>query len=147
MSLYLEIGIGAGRYLLDAAHVLEVRQDLDGTDGASWQGAAVAAVDLREVFDASATAPGCCILYTQRSGEAATLLVDRVDGLVDLGDGAFRPIPPIGPLGALLDAIAPRLADQRPMLRLRGERALALAAIGAAVRDGADGTDAGREAL
>ncbi len=130
MSLYLEVRIGAERYLLDAARILEIRPI--ARDGAVyWQDRAATVVDLRQLFEESAAAPGCVVLYGQTSGDAAALLVDRADGLVERGDADFCPLPPIGPVGLLIDAMSTRSgedANARPMLRLRGERALSVAA-------------------
>lgn len=127
MTLYLQVGIGAACYLLDTEHVVEIRNagEFDGTAG--QPDAAMPRVDLRQLFETPAGAPGPVILHAQNDGLAAALIVDRVDGLVAVGGGEFCPLPPIGPLGALLDAVTTRLAEGRPMLRLRGERALAAA--------------------
>src|SRR5205823_4873243 len=48
VSLYLKVGIGAGRYLLDAVRVLEIRSD---AARGHWRGEDVAVVDCRELFD------------------------------------------------------------------------------------------------
>jgi len=129
VSLYLQIVIGAGHYLLDARPILEVLPDFrPGTDDASGTGGAMPVIDLRRLFDERADAPGCCIMLTQASGMAAALICDRVVGLTEFGDAEFSPLPPIGPLGMMIDAVATRLAEQRPLLRLRGERAVAAAA-------------------
>lgn len=126
MSLYLQIEVGEGHYLLEATRILELRTGSHDTAGEPPRDNDPPAVDLRQLFGESAAATGYCVVYAQASGKAAALLVDRVDGLVDLGDDEFCPLPPIGPLGALIDAISTRLADRRPMLRLRGERVLAM---------------------
>jgi hypothetical protein len=132
MSLYLQIAVGAGRYLLDASHILEIRSDMPGGDDvARRQEGAIVAVDLRELFDetaGTAGTQGSCVVLAQTSGPPAALIVDRVDGLAEFGAAEFCPLPPIGPLGLMIDAVAMRLADRRPLLRLRGERALATAA-------------------
>lgn len=134
MSLYLQAAVGAGRYLLEAARIVEIRPV---AEAARRQGEELPRVDLRTLFGADATAPGCCVLVRQAGGETAALFVDRVDGLVDIGQSEWRPLPPVGPLGQLIDAVATKLTLERPMLRLRGERALA-AAFG---RDTAAGAD------
>ncbi|HVC56753.1 MAG TPA: hypothetical protein VND95_12405 [Stellaceae bacterium] len=123
MSLYLQIALGAGRYLLDASHIVEIRSDMRG--GAAGAGSAMASVDLRAIFDEPAGTPGPGIVLTQNSGELAVLVVDRIDGLAEFDDAEFCPLPPIGPLATLLDAVTTRLTEERPLLRLRGERALA----------------------
>lgn len=126
MSLYLQAAVGAGRYLLEATRIVEVRPVADPAAAARWQGVEVPRVDLRAVLGEAAAALGCCVLFAQASGEPAALFVDRVDGLIEIGQREWRPLPPIGPLGQLIDAVSTKLAQQqRPMLRLRGERALA----------------------
>ena len=136
MSLFLQAAVGGSRYLLDAARIIEVRPVADAApeqrDGLHW-------VDLRAMFGAEATMPGYCVLITQTGGGVVALLVDAVDGLVEIGRSDWRRLPPIGPLGELIDAVSTRVAEDRPMLRLRGERALA-AAFG---RDDAADTDRG----
>jgi CheW-like domain len=129
VSLYLQIVIGDALYALDAGRVLEVRAATDREGNAArWQGDAIATVDLRGLFAEPAAAPGFCVLVAQSSGPPAALVVDRVDGLSEFAAEAFCPLPPIGALGTLIDAVATRLIDQRPVLRLRGERARAAAA-------------------
>ena len=86
-------------------------------------------IDLRRLFDEPTDAPGCCIMLTQAGGAAAALICDRVVGLAEFGDAEFSPLPPIGPLGTMIDAVVTRLAERRPLLRLRGERAVATAAV------------------
>ncbi|HVB16150.1 MAG TPA: chemotaxis protein CheW [Stellaceae bacterium] len=129
MSLYLQIVIGAGHYLLDARPIVEILPDFrPGADDAHGTEDPAPVIDLRRLFDERADAPGCCIMLTQASGMAAALICDRVVGLTEFGDAEFSPLPPIGPLGMMIDAVATRLAEQRPLLRLRGERAVAAAA-------------------
>lgn len=129
MTLYLQAAIGAARYLLDTQHVVEIRNRGEA-DGAQPPDD-IAHIDLRRLFDAPAVPLGPTILHAQTGGPAAALIVDRVYGLVEIEDVEFCPLPPIGPLGILLDAVTMRLTEGRPMLRLRGERALAaMAAVG-----------------
>ena len=130
MSLYLQIAVGAGRYLLDAAPILEIRSFAAAGPGPAGEGAGAPRVDLRALFAEPTVAPGFCVMLRQASGEIAALLVDRVDGLVDVGEGEFHPLPPIGPVGLGIDAVAAAAADRAPLLRLRGERALAAAGLG-----------------
>ena len=126
MTLYLQVAVGDGLYLIDARQVVEVRAAL-GDDDPSRRDGALPAVDLRQVFAAPAEAPGSSVLVAQAGGAAAALIVDRIDGLAEFDDAAFSPLPPIGPLGELIDALAMRLGVERPLLRLRGEHALAAA--------------------
>lgn len=128
MSLFLQIVVGDGVYLLDAKPILEVRSEVGGAE--AMHDLAVPTVDLRQLFAEPADTRGCAILLVQTSGSPAALVVDRVDGLAEFAEADFRPLPPIGPLGALIDAVAVRSADARPLLRLRGERALAAVAVG-----------------
>jgi len=129
VSLYLHVEVGAGRYLLDARLIIEIRPELPHSGGIAHRpGGAMPAVDLRKLFDEPASPQGCCILFTQASG-AAALIVDRVVGLIEFADAEFRPLPPIGPLGAMIDGVATRGGDRYPLLRLRGERALATAVV------------------
>jgi chemotaxis signal transduction protein len=132
VSLYLQIAVGAGLYLLDATNVLEIRLDIGGGDDARrWQGEAVATADLRTLFEETASPQAERILIAQRTGTPAALIVDRVEGLAEFGAAEFHSLPPIGPLGGMIDAVAMRPADQRLLLRVRGERVLAtVAAVG-----------------
>ena len=123
MSLYLKVGIGLGVYLLDAGRVLEIRSD---DARGHWRGGSVLVVDCRGLFDEPAVAPGEGILIAEEDGAVAELIVDRVEGLVEIAEAALRPVPPIGPLGGLIDAVSVP-ADERPMLRLRAEHARATA--------------------
>ena len=126
MSLYLQVAIGAGLYLLDAGHVREIA----GQDGAGASlDAAMATVDLRALFAEPAARPAAAVVFAQADAAPAALIVDRIDGLVDVAAASFRPLPPIGPVGGLIDAVAADATGERPRLRLRGERALAAAAI------------------
>jgi len=124
VSLYLKIAVGTGLYLLDAGRVLEIRPD---DARGHWRGDGVPVVDCRNLFDEPLAAPGEGILFGAADGAVAELIVDRVEGLVEIADSALRPVPPIGPLGALIDAVSV-LADERPMLRLRAEHLRATAA-------------------
>jgi chemotaxis signal transduction protein len=120
VSLYLQAAVGAERYLLEAAWIVEIRPVADVADGEEMP-----CIDLRALFGADATTPGCCVLARQTAGGIASLSVDAVDGLVDIGHSEWRPLPPIGPLGPLIDAVSTKLARERPMLRVRGERVVA----------------------
>ncbi len=84
-------------------------------------------VDCRDLFGEPAGTRGDGILFGAEDGAVAELIVDGVEGLVEIADSALGPVPPIGPLGALIDAVSV-LVDERPMLRLRGEHIRATAA-------------------
>ena len=124
MSLYLKVAVGAGLYLLDAGRVLEIRSD---DARGRWRGEGVPVVDCRSLFDEAAGTRGDGILFGEEDGAVAELIVDRVEGLIEIAESELRPMPPIGPLGGLIDAVSV-LADQRPMLRLRVEHMRAAAA-------------------
>jgi hypothetical protein len=127
VSLYLRLGVGAGLYLLDAGAILEIRSD---NARGLWRSAAVPIVDCRRLFEAPVDTPGDGVVFGEEGGTVAELIVDRVEGLVDLADAELRPLPPIGPLGGLIDAVSV-LGDERPMLRLRaGDLCATAAALG-----------------
>jgi CheW-like domain len=123
-SLYLRVGVGAGLYLLDAGAILEIRSD---NGRGLWRGEAVPLVDCRRLFDEPVDTPGDGVVFGAEGGSIAELIVDRVDGLFELPDTELRPLPPIGPLGGLIDAVSVR-GDERPMLRLRAGHVRATAA-------------------
>lgn len=128
MSLYLQITVGDGLYLLGAHDILEIRSDVrDEDDGVSWQGETVPTIDLRAIFEEPAAPQACCILFARADGTPAALIADRVDGLAEYGAEEFCLLPPIGPTGGMIDAVAMRPADQRLLLRLCGESMLATA--------------------
>jgi chemotaxis signal transduction protein len=124
VSLYLKVAVGASFYLLDAGRVLEIRSD---DARGHWRGEGVPVVDCRDLFDEPAGMRGDGILFGEEDGAVAELIVDRVEGLVEIADAGLRPVPPIGPLGGLIDAVS-ALADERPMLWLRAEHMRATAA-------------------
>jgi hypothetical protein len=58
----------------------------------------------------------------QEVGAPIAAVVDRAESLTELREEDWRPLPPIGPIGDLIDAVTMRPGDERPLLRLRGER-------------------------
>ena len=73
-------------------------------------------------------------MVRQEDGRAALLLADRTQELIELSDDELSPLPPIGELGELIDAVTVAAIQERPALRLRGERLLdAIAAKGASL--------------
>jgi hypothetical protein len=119
VSLYLQTTVGAARYLLDAAQIVEIRAEGLETGGL---GDTVPIVDLRDLFEANKTPSSACVLLKQEAGDIAALIVDQVEGLIELDDDEFSPLPPIGPLGDWFDAVSTRLAGEQLMLRLCGAR-------------------------
>ena len=112
MTLYLKVGVGNASYLVAAAQVRDVRPADDA-------GAADAPLfDCRKLFDAPGDAPGYHVVLEAETG-VPSLIVDRLDGLVELADEAFRPLPAIGRFGALIDAVSLPVAAEPPALRLR----------------------------
>ena len=122
MTLYLRVGVGDAAYLIAAAAVAELSGD--ETD----VGDALAIIDCRRLFGASADTPGHRVRLSEGGGEGRCLVVDSLDGLIELGDEAFRPLPVIGRLGRLFDAVALPRAAEPPALRLHIGPALFAAA-------------------
>jgi hypothetical protein len=121
LTLYLRVGIGEGAYLIAAAHIADLGHGETGAGDAR-------VIDCRRLFGVSAEAPGYRVRLSLATPEGAYLVVDRLDGLAELGDGAFRPLPAIGRLGTLFDAVAVPLAAEPPALRLHIGPALFAAA-------------------
>lgn len=119
MTLYLQLVVGGGRYLVPASQIrgVALADDPAGKTGTT--------IDLRQAFDQPQGAAGARVLIAAGPGAATALLADSVAGLVELADAEFRPLPPIGPAGALFDAISTRIVDNPPALRLRVEHLLA----------------------
>jgi hypothetical protein len=109
--LYLKVTVGRAAYLLPAAQVTHVAQvDEDGpVDGA------IPEIDCRRLFDQPAVTTGHRVSFVG----AGNLIVDRVDGLTELADDAFRSLPAIGRFGTLIDAVSLPVASEPPALRLR----------------------------
>jgi hypothetical protein len=117
----LKVVVGDGSYLLASAQVLEVRP-------AEAAGNALPMVDCRRLFEVRAATPGWQVVLAPGDGTTGALIVDRFDGLVVLGDEELHPLPPIGRLGTLFDAVSLPQAGERPALRLRIDPALFAAA-------------------
>lgn len=112
MTLYLKLGVGAASYLIAVAAVAELGQDKTGATDAGL------AIDCRRLFGTDAEEPGYSVRLSAEEADGRCLIVDRLDGLVDLGGEAFQPLPAIGRLGKLFDAVAVPLAAEPPALRL-----------------------------
>ena len=122
MTLYLRVGVGDAVYLIAASEVAELgRSETSGGDMGP-------AIDCRRLFGASAETPGYRVRLSAQGRAGTCLVVDRLEGLVELGDDAFRPLPAIGRLGTLFDAVAVPLAAEPPALRLHIGPALFAAA-------------------
>jgi len=110
MTLYLRVAVGKATYLLPAAQVTHVAP----ADEAGPVDGAIPEIDCRRLFDEPADGPGHRVSFGEGS-----LIVDRVDGLTELADEAFRPLPAIGRFGLLIDAVSLPIAVEAPALRLR----------------------------
>ena len=111
MTLYLKAVVGATRYLITASCVIDVAPAEGGEGDKS--------VDCRVLFAAPGDGPGHGLIIEDEAGAAVRLIVDRVDGLVDIDDSAFRKLPPIGRFGAAIDAVSVPGDGEAPALRLR----------------------------
>jgi chemotaxis signal transduction protein len=120
VSLYLKVAVGAGLYLLDAGQVIEIRAE--GEKGRTWREQAVPILDCRDLLGAAAGISRRAVLCFTGSGDSVELVVDRVEGLIELADRELHPLPQLGPLGELIDAIVAIPGDDRLFLRLRAER-------------------------
>lgn len=120
MSLYLQVQVGGATYLLDTAIVTEIRPLTEGP--VLFHGEEIPVVDLRLLFGAKRSQPGCCVLVNSDPSLTVAFLADAADSLCEVQDAELRPLPPIGPLGPLIDAISVRAGADGPPLRLRGER-------------------------
>lgn len=123
MTLYLKVSVGETRYLVAASLVTDVRPAEDEPGD-------VDAIDCRRLCGLPSDTPGYRIRFAPEAA-VPDLTVDRPDGLVELADAAFRPLPPIGRLGALIDAVAVPVAAEPPALRLHIDPALFAAALAA----------------
>ena len=110
MTLYVKAVVGRASYLIAAARVSDVAP--------TEPGVAAASVDCRTLFGETAETPGYRIVAEADAGEPVALVVDRIDGLVELDDDSFRPLPPIGRFGAAIDAVTVPKGDDAPALRL-----------------------------
>jgi hypothetical protein len=116
MTLYLQATVGRTSYLIVATRVTDVQP----ADGAAVESAddALPVIDCRTLFGEPAANAGCQIQCLDEAGAPLRLIVDRLDGLRELGADAFRPLPPIGRYGELIDAVAVPGPAEAPALRL-----------------------------
>jgi hypothetical protein len=110
VTLYLKASVGRTSYLIAAARVTDVAPAEATAEAGS--------IDCRTLFGEPAAAPGCRLVAEPDTGDPVTLIVDRIDGLVELDDAAFRPLPPIGRCGAAIEAVSVPVAGEAPALRL-----------------------------
>ena len=126
MTLYLKATVGRARYLIAAARVTDV-QPAGGPAGEHADDA-LAVVDCRKLFEEeSAEIAGYRIQCLDEAGEPICLIVDRLDGLMELDDDAFRPLPAIGRCAGLIDAVSVPVSAEAPALRLHLRSALVAA--------------------
>lgn len=111
MTLYLKVGVGAANYLLAAAQVTDVGL-ADNSDNGGL------AIDCRRLFGDPIATPGYRVVLATEDNGSTGLVVDRLEGLVELGDEAFRALPPIGRFGELIDAVSVPGSAEPPALRL-----------------------------
>ena len=124
MSLYLQIEIDERLYLLDTAIVTQIRAYAGGA--VLLHGIEIPILDLQALFEGRKTQAGCCVIIgSDNESGGVALIAGRAETLVEMSDDEFKPLPPIGPLGTLIDAISVRSDTTTPALRLRGERAWA----------------------
>lgn len=139
MTLYLRVGVGGAAYLIAADGIASLA---DNTPGDAAGGAVI---DCRDLFGAPGGAPGYCIRLSPEVAEGLCLVVDRLEGMVELGDDAFRRLPPIGRMGTLFDAVTAPAAAEPPALRLNlGSALLTGAPISRGESDGRPGDAADR---
>ena len=110
MTLYVKAVVGHACYLIAATRVSDAAPAEPGAAGSS--------VDCRALFGEATGAPGYRLVVENDTGEPVSLVVDRIDGLVELDDDSFRPLRPIGQFGAAIDAVAVPVGDAAPALRL-----------------------------
>jgi len=112
MTLYLKVTVGKTSYLVAAACVLRLGP-ADEIEAAARE------IDCRLLFDTPSHASGHRVVFESDAGNTDSLVVDRVEGLIKLDEESFRPLPPIGRFGALIDAVSLPLGADAPALRLQ----------------------------
>jgi len=114
VTLYVKAVVGRTTYLIAATRVSDVAPvDMDADAGADRP-----VVDCRLLFGEATEASGYRLVHDGNADEPVALVVDRIDGLVELDDDRFRPLPPIGRFGAAIDAVSVPVGDEAPALRL-----------------------------
>lgn len=122
MTLYVKAVVGHTSYLIAAARVSDVAPAEAGADET--------VVDCRLLFGEAAQTSGYRLMIDGDAAAPVALVVDRIDGLVELDDASFRPLPPIGRFGAAIDAVSLPVDNEAPALRLVVGPALLVGAAG-----------------
>lgn len=123
MSQYLQFRSGPYRLLLALEQVVEIGDAAEARAGAGgfrlWRGRSLPVLDLSRYLGASSAGRAQQIVIGD--GDVLHLVdVDRVEGLVDLGEASFARLADLSPdLGALVDAVAPAADGDGCLLRLR----------------------------
>lgn len=112
MTLYLKVTIGKTSYLVATARVVQLGP-ADEIEAAGRE------IDCRLLFGAPSGASGHRVVFETDAGTTDSLVVDWVEGLVRLDEESFRPLPPIGKFGAMIDAVSLPLGADPPALRLQ----------------------------
>jgi hypothetical protein len=123
VTLYLKATIGKASYVIVAAQVTDVRPVGGPGDGLT-DDEAIPLVDCRLLFGETTIALGYRIVVAREADQPTALIVDRLDGLIELGDEMFRALPAIGRFGTSIDAVSLPVGGQPPALRLRVGSAL-----------------------
>lgn len=110
MTLYLRAIVGRTVYLIDAVRISDVTSAEDATDAR--------VVDCRVLFGEAREQRGYRMIVNEAADAPVALIVDRIDGLTELDEAMFRPLPPIGRFGSSIDAVSLPVEGEAPALRL-----------------------------
>ena len=126
MTSYLHIACLPHHLLIDARHVLEVLEpEAAGTLNVHgcrlWRGRSVTVLDLRIMFGETAPPPPQGgMVCAEGEADGIMLLCDRVLGLVQADEAAFKKLPhPIGQMAELVDAVLPVTATGQLLFHLK----------------------------
>lgn len=97
MTLYFRIASGAHALLMDSRHVAQadLRQVAPDAETAPWRDCTLPVVDLARALGHQCTAAHQLVLADSRGVAASILLVDRIEGIVDIAEEAFLPAAPL----------------------------------------------------
>lgn len=125
MSQYLQFRSGPYRLLLALDQVVEIgdaeaaRADTGAGGFRLWRGRSLPVLDLARYLGA-AVATRAQQVVVGADASLHLIDVDRVEGLVELGDSNFAQLADLSPdFGALVDAVAPAADGDGCLLRLR----------------------------